>query len=391
MKNVNKIINNNPKKSHGNLEKDYYHKYHYVDHSEVFSGVSLRNMIENTNYVINKHKAAIPIHYHFEKKDIKIKDKLTYILTECFFYELITNQNRNVRIFWEPDDEITTNGVFKSSLIHLNKNYSKSSFLEKFEKDFDFENHHFRAIFNLEDNLDDVYNISKIHSEINLFLNLFNLSTDSKRNLSKVCIELIENSLTHAYSDCLIDIDITGSHSKIENDKVLDGDYYGINIVVINFSDKILPTDVQNKIKNSNFQGQEYQDIKTAYNHHKNFFDDNYKEECFWCLSAMQKGISGRGIEYSGGGTGLYVLLDSLIQKSDMDNCYMISGRTFIPFHSDLLVENNNLISFNREKDFINYIPDERNFQECAIHMPGTAYNLNFIMKNEGDAYHERN
>lgn len=392
MENINKIPVYNEKKVNNKIYKDHFFTYHYVNNTSDFSGIVFKDMIEHTNYIKSMHKkTVVPIYYEFPNKGINIVDKLTYILLECYFYYLITHENRKVRIFWEPNQDIISDGVFKSSLIHLNKNYNKEKFLSKFLEDFNFKDPHFRKVFTNKSEINPYY-LSEIQAEIDLFLKFFNLNKDSKDDILQVCIELIGNCLEHAKTDCLIDIDVTSLHEKYSKGEKQQGQFYGINIVLINFSDKLLFTDVKKKIITKKNHNAEYSDIIKAHKHHSLFFDDEYKEDCFWCIASMQKGISGRDEKNEGGGTGLYILLKSLMDKSDMDVCYMISGNTFIPFETDLIKENENKhIGFNKVNDFINDIPDEVVFRDCAIYMPGTAYNLNFIMKDEGDIDYEGN
>lgn len=392
MNNIDFIVKKNTKKSNLNISRDQVYTYHYSNKTSVFSGITLRDMIEHTNYVSAHHRQSVPIQYQFSHKNIKIADKLTYILTECFFYDLIVNKHRNIRIFFEPENDITTNGIFTSALTHLSVYYDKKKFQESFENVFNVHDRHLRKIFRLSSNVKDEYYLSKVFKEIEMFLNAFNFNDVSIAMLAEVCIELIENSLTHAESDCLIDIDITDIHDKYTGEKKQEGSYYGINIVVLNFSNKILPFDVEKKFKEEDINKNvaeadilKYQSIEKAYEVHQPNFNENYKEAFFWCFAAMQKGISGRSHADIGGGTGLYVLLSALIDKSEMVNCYMITGNSFIAFNSDVLFEKEGFIAFNKEKDFINHMPDEDIMKECAIYMPGTAYNLNFVMKDEGD------
>lgn len=61
------------------------------------------------------------------------------------------------------------------------------------------------------------------------------IKRESSEKISEICAELIGNTFEHAKSDCLIDIDLTDSHNKEEKGVVVDGEYKGINIAIVNF------------------------------------------------------------------------------------------------------------------------------------------------------------
>lgn len=77
-------------------------------------------------------------------------------------------------------------------------------------------------------------------------------------------------------------------------------------------------------------------------------------------------------------------LIKSLQEKSDSDNCYLLSGKRIVYFQKELLqYDDAEWLGFNKEKDFLSNIPDSIVAQECIVNFPGTAYNLNFILKRE--------
>ena len=101
-------------------------------------------------------------------------------------------------------------------------------------------------------------------------------------------------------------------------------------------------------------------------------------------LSAFQHKISGRPNEYETGGAGLPMLIKSLEQQSETNNCYVISGRHKMRFIQGLLeYDENQWIGMNKEKDFAHFIPDRRVFSRLPLNFPGTAYNLNFVIPKE--------
>ena len=60
----------------------------------------------------------------------------------------------------------------------------------------------------------------------------------------------------------------------------------------------------------------------------------------------------------------------------------MISGERALWFNKDNLeYDSNGWISFNANNDFFTTVPSEGTVTGNTIYMPGTAYNLNFVME----------
>lgn len=376
MKNVNLLFDKNP----GIIKKVRLEKngFHFVYSGDVFNGDTILLIIKFVNGIKKQYKSVkIPIYFEFG--NVLIKDKLTYVIFECICYFLM-EQKYTVYVYWNPKKRIVTDGVFSSPLKLLNndRKESKSKFLTKFN--FDTYENHFRKLIpanstgNFQGNLMD---------EINSFLKRYPISDDSKEEIAEVVSELVGNSWEHAQSDCLIDIDITNKHTKIKDNIEQDGKYIGVNIAIINFSNKLFGDDLKIKISQGHLQGK-YIDLNNAKKNHQSYFSDFYKEEDFWNISSLQDKISGRINKVNIGGTGSRVLIRSLQKKADENNCYMLSGKRIVYFLSQFLEYNENgWIGFNKSNDFFNDIPDADVVTSCPTLLPGCSYNLNFIMKAE--------
>ena len=167
-----------------------------------------------------------------------------------------------------------------------------------------------------------------------------------------------------------------------------EGQYYGINIAIVSFSNHLLGEAVSQKVLTNNFDNGRYYDLKMAYqNHLKKIedLDDNlYNEEYFWDIASLQDRISGRKGTSSAGGTGLTVLINSLQKEADNDTCYVISGEKIISFKKDFIErDSNGWLGFNRQNDFFNHKPDISILNSSSLWIPGTAFNLNFVMRKE--------
>lgn len=384
MKFLERLIITNDKKAKVGWVKDGKFNYHYVNEEEIFSGNTICDIIFHMNYLRDKYpKINLPVWFEIVNDNLKVADKLTYILMECLCYYYLYYENRNVRLFWEPDQSnILTDGINKSPLIYLNKIFSKKKFKTKFLSDE--SNTHYRKVYRLSDKESDPYYQSMIQTELDSFLAKMDINQESAEKISEICAELIGNTFEHAKSDCLIDIDLTDSYSKSEKGVKVKGDFKGVNIAIVNFSDKLLFEDIKYKLHSEVLVEEKYKKIMEAYKKHVNFFDDSYPEDLFYYLAATQLGISGRKEIQDVGGTGLYVLLQSLMEDSDLCNCYVLSGKYIVIFDEDYLYENEeHWMCYNKEKDFINFPPSERVIGECPIFFPGTAFNLNFVIEVE--------
>lgn len=382
MKYLENLIKENRDSLSQKWKKDKNFNFHYVDKDEIFSGLTIGDIIYHMNYLRKKYKTNVPVWFEVINDNLQIADKLTYIIMECLCYYFIVYEKRDIRIFWEPKQYILTDGINKSPLIHLNTNYSKKQFKEKFLNDE--SETHFRKVYRLVDKEKDHFYQSVIQTELDLFLKKMDVGERSSEKISEICAELIGNTFEHAKSDCLIDIDLTDRHGKEKDGIRQEGIFKGVNIAILNFSDKLLFEDVKEKLHSENLVGEKYKLLMEAYKIHGSFFNEEYESDYFYYLAATQLGISGRKNKQNVGGTGLYVLLKSLIEDSDLSNCYVLSGDKVVAFDDDFLFENSNQwMCYNKERDFINFPPNSKILGRCPIFFPGTAYNLNFVIEVE--------
>ena len=62
---------------------------------------------------------------------------------------------------------------------------------------------------------------------------------------------------------------------------------------------------------------------------------------------------------------------------------YVIGARKINFIKSMLTYDENNWVGFNAEGDFLTKKPSLRCINNSGLYFPGTAYNLNFVMKRE--------
>lgn len=311
----------------------------------------------------------------------RFKDKLSYIFLE-FICRYILSSGRNLYLLLNDETNIYTEGILFSPLQCLryaNKN-SQLNFLKSFDTHISLR--HYRRIAYVNDPAIDELP-SRFMTDIISFLTNLECNREYAVEIATVISELVDNAIDHGGEDVLLDIDVTSDYLKTH----ATGRYYGVNIVVMNFSDHLLKTKVENKLKNNKYIDNRLVKVKEAYNNHKPHFNGiSYTEDDFYTLASFQNQITGRNEMTTTGGTGLTTLISNLANKSDIYNCYMISGNRILNFISGLLNMNKDQwYGFNIENDFINNIPDKRCFMKSKFYMPGTAYNLNFVLKKENE------
>ncbi|MBO0442194.1 hypothetical protein ABQD64_06305 [Vagococcus fluvialis] len=391
MDNIKLLLQNNKKKAGYDIHKTKT-SASFLWNEDYFSGATIKCILEFINKLLKTEKRkkikVKEIYFRFLKPELKLEDKLTFIIFETICYSLMKDFDYKVHLFWEPKRSIEIDGVFSSPLKLLNgtKDKSHDKFLCKFKKEI--HNNHFRKVINTDE--DSSY-LSILGQDIRGFLNKYNLSSDCKIEIAQVVTEMVGNAIEHSKSQCLIDIDITDPHRKVMQtnynyvDKV---EYYGVNIAILNYSEKLFHHELKKKLEiEKTFKNKAYQGVRTAYEAHRHYFKkNNYLEDDFWNIACLQDKVSGRIDKDIQGGTGSTVLIKTLQEKADKDKCYLISGKRSLFFIKEYLNYNTeNWIGFNESNDFFKNIPDDSVVCPCFINFPGTAYNLNFVLKGEDD------
>lgn len=384
MKNIDKIFESNSQSSYKPIfDKG---KIQFECYDTIFSGKTIADIINFVNSVHKKYKKiSMPLFFSFGI--IEIADKLSYILFECICYSLMKNYHHKVYVYWCPDVDIRTDGVFSSPLKLLNERTEGNQ--QKFLSTFCMEiyRHHFRRVINGEEKEKTNY-LGNLLQELDSFLKFFSIAEEYRDQITEVIAELVGNACEHGDTDCLLDIDITNDHSKSIRNVPQTGSFYGINIAIVNFSDILLGDGIKVKIDENKLSENRYTELGKAYNYHKQHFNQAYSYTDFCNISALQDKISGRQQYNLAGGTGLTKLIHSLQEKSDMDACYVLSGNRSVLFFKELLqYDGDDWLGFNKQQDFFHELPDEEAVTDCYIFLPGTAYNLNFVMKREDREY----
>lgn len=355
------------------INKNKYWLYNNTQKN--FNGHNISDLLCSINYILSVDKFHLPIAINLN--EIEFADKLVYIVLECIYYYLINVKKRNISFNFKPTRTIKTEGIKYSPLCNM-KSYE--DFLKRFKSDY--TKCHFRKLISFE-NLEPDY-LNKVSTDIYYFFNHLGIIEEVSIELSETITELIGNAIEHGNSDCLLDIDITDKYYKKPDDKNeqnKEGTYYGINVVVLNFSENFF-SEMQNNFKSIYNISERHEKVYNAKKIHMDNKEDYYEETDFYTIAAFQHKISGDLKKRLSGGVGLTSLIKSLEEKADEHNCYMLSGKRSLFFWKEFLqFDKDQFIGFNSSHDFLTCIPDRFSLGFCKTFFPGTAYNLNFAIK----------
>lgn len=345
-------------------------------HKNVITGTGMRDIIHLLHYTVVKY-SALKYPIMLDIGETSFNDKLVYIVLECVIHIVMEKYHRKVYICYKVTDSIWTEGFKYSCLNNVNDGFD--IFEKKFK--YDLDRKHFRKVFTYQDYCDKKC-LSKLMTDIRCFLKNNCINESSVDELTEVLIELVGNSGEHAKTDCLIDLDLTDDTYKSTADDL--DNYYGLNACVVNFSKELFYVPLMNKMKLSQEVNERHIWVKKAKNNHERFFSDKYTEKDFYTISSFQDKISGSIQKDKTGGRGLTSLISSLGEKASDQLCYMASGNRALFFYADHMRFNKEeFIGFNKNNDYINSIPEDGVIRDVDVYLPGTMYNLSYVIKKE--------
>lgn len=193
-----------------------------------------------------------------------------------------------------------------------------------------------------------------------------------------VVMETMDNTLSHTDSDCVLAMKTCTLNTKFK-DKIM------LSIVVLNLDERLVYSKISDLILNDSLKYDAENVIKKAYKNHEKFFDSNYDFESFALVSAFQKGVTTRENAKHNSGRGLTRFLRSIMSKTEINSCYVFTGKKLLYFNDRYLIINDDgLIGFNDQHDYINYPPCDNNMLDLAYYNNGTLYNL-MLIYDRGD------
>lgn len=307
-------------------------------------------------------------------------DKLSYILLECLCYYALQYKHQPISILFNAEANIVTDGILDSPLKFLTSTHpdGRRVFLAKFKRDIG--KRHYRKIIDVSETIKNPFFVSGLVSDVANFLKPYDVAEKYRNELAEVIGELIDNSIEHANTDCLFDLDISREFTKTTTGEL----FLGVNVTVMNLSDTLLGEPIKKKLQNNTILNARDRCVKNAMHNHKALWNSDYSEEDFYNIASFQDRISGRNEITVTGGTGLTKLISSLEKTSDTYSCFVVSGHRKLSFlHKFLEYNQDGWIGFNQENNFLDAPPDASIINRNPIYIQGTAYNLCFAMKKE--------
>ena len=69
--------------------------------------------------------------------------------------------------------------------------------------------------------------------------------------------------------------------------------------------------------------------------------------------------------------------------KAENHMCYILTNNIIMGFNPKYMKRNGNFVGFNKENNFMQYPPESGLFEKINTVLPGTGYNLNFVINKE--------
>lgn len=342
---------------------------------KVFNSESIFLIIEHFNWKIkynNKVRVKIEINSRI------VGDDATLIVFESLIYHLIKKYNFDIQYVFNMNKNLVGYELYKMSNLYIynNKQIEKSKFIENYEKKFDISFHHFKRIcINNKSNSEGKY-LSLLTDDICNFLKANNIRQEYYEILGETIIEIVGNCMEHSESDSILDIKITKSFKKGLECKFL-------NVTIVSFTKEKFGGKLKNYLfENEKGYNTSNEIVKLAYNLQKNKFNKNYNLENFLMVSSFQKNVTTRKNSEGSGGKGLTFFIETLIDSSLADYCYVMNGNTAIFLKKPYLRLNiDGTIGFNEKNDYFENLPSSQIVHNEKRCFNGTIHNLSFILE----------
>ncbi|WP_273754700.1 hypothetical protein [Leuconostoc mesenteroides] len=363
----------------------------YKIRTKHFNFSSVVKMIGFINGV-NAHYSNQKIPILFDITATEPIDKLSINLLELIAYHLLVNLNQKIVFVYSFTKTIVTDQMKNNAFTYLGlSNYSKSQFVERF---LDFhKGSKYREFYQSSDGEELGKLLSQIQLNYMVFCQMHGIESSTARHIGKLISELVDNSIIHANSSALVDLDIAKNFSNSQTGMKVTG----VNVTVLNISNTLFFEGVKEKLEifdnnidvyKSSQLFETYNNISVAYKFHKKYFSQKYTENHFWEIASLQHHISGRENRFNTNGVGMTKLIKLIQEFSDNDYSYIASGTAGIWFRQHLMRtvdSEHRMLGFNTENNFFKNIPDDDTLGYSKLFIPGTFLNLSFAIKNNED------
>lgn len=373
MKNIECLFEGIPPINH-KKNKDI-NKDKLIINKKMFSSESIFKIIEHFNWkIMHNNNVRVKI----EVQCSIIGDDATLIVFESMLYYLIKNYNFDIQYTFKVNKNLVGYELYKlSNLIKYdNKKIDKLDFIQNYEKNFDISMHHYKKVcINSKENKKSEY-LSLLYDDICNFLKNNYINQNYYEALGETIAEIVGNCLEHSDTDTILDIKITRSYKDNNECKF-------VNVTVISFTKEKFSEKLKQFIFNEEKGFNSSNEIvKKAYNIQCKKFNNNYSIDNFLMVSAFQKNVTTRKNSEGSGGKGLTRFIETLIDLSIDDFCYVMNGNTIIFLKKPFLKLNEDgTIGFNTENNYIENLPNSQTVVNSNKCFNGTIHNLSFILE----------
>ena len=373
MKNIECLFEGIPPINH-KKNKDI-NKDKLIINKKMFSSESIFKIIEHFNWkIMHNNNVRVKI----EVQCSIIGDDATLIVFESMLYYLIKNYNFDIQYTFKVNKNLVGYELYKlSNLIKYdNKKIDKLDFIQNYEKNFDISMHHYKKVcINSKENKKSEY-LSLLYDDICNFLKNNYINQNYYEALGETIAEIVGNCLEHSDTDTILDIKITRSYKDNNECKF-------VNVTVISFTKEKFGEKLKQFIFNEEKGFNSSNEIvKKAYNIQCKKFNNNYSIDNFLMVSAFQKNVTTRKNSEGSGGKGLTRFIETLIDLSIDDFCYVMNGNTIIFLKKPFLKLNEDgTIGFNTENNYIENLPNSQTVVNSNKCFNGTIHDLSFILE----------
>lgn len=350
-------------------------------YSESFNSGTLLYILQRVKYL--KRYKWLPLKVDLILGDVSFADKITYLMLDMIIYDIFVTTKFDLKIKVNVDCTRVMHNGFKGTALYRatiksGGKLNKTAFITEYENSIYIDTSIYRRYYK-RDILDTNPQIpSIVATEIESMLSPHYNDDVWIEEVCEAVAELVDNTIAHTDSDCLIDLDICDTS---------DEEYKVLTIAVINFSEERLFDRIKSNIIQETYPRDDslYEIVYSAYDNHKQFASKDYTSDDFFHITAYQNGVSTRTLKSGSSGTGLTTLIRNIIGKTDETFSYSLSGNNIVFFHNDYMkVLDSGFIGFNEESDYINYPPSDQVVNKSSVYIPGTVFQLSLVRKNNG-------
>lgn len=347
-----------------------------------FDSASINKILEYIKYL---EKIEYTINVVIDIKSSIISDHGSLVILEMIVKHILENTKHKVKVRYDFKSSYLGESLFKGTILYDYTNtqffINREKYIETFNEKILINKMHFRKLFNNCETSLKTDSLSKFGTELNLFTTSLGVSREYADMIIEISQELVDNAIDHTSGDCIFYASLVEVPKKKESDN-----YKLLNITVANISEENLGSGIIEMVKAKNFDSNKSGDrlIKEALGFHEENFNDKYDLESFCLLSAFQKSTTTRKDGKATGGMGLTTLIKGLSEKAYKEHCYALSGNKVVVLKKDYLnLDENGLIGFNEDNDYLKSIPDLKVIRSTALKFSGTIYNLSFLLEGE--------